>query len=80
MGENETTLAKNYYSAVFQFLKSEKYPDKLLESFTGKAVRKLRNKNFRREVEKEKKYRIEIQHWKGMEFEKLEKIGPSVLK
>ena len=44
MSEKETTLAKNYYSAVFQYLKFGKYPDKLLESFTGKAVRKLRKK------------------------------------
>ena len=28
MGEKETTLVKNYYSAVFQYLKSEKYPDR----------------------------------------------------
>ena len=72
-GEIETTLAKNYYNAVFQYFKFEKYPDKLLESFTGKAVRKLRKKNFRGKVEKEKKYRIGIQHWKGMELEQLEK-------
>ena len=44
MSEIETTLAKNYYSAVFQYLKLEKYPNKLLESFTGKAVRKLRKR------------------------------------
>ena len=44
MNEKETTLAKNYYSAVFQYLKFGKYPDKLLESFTGKVVRKLRKK------------------------------------
>ena len=67
----ETTLDKNYYSAVFQYLKSGKYPNKLLGIFTGKAVRKLRKKNFRGEVEKEKKYRIRIQHWKGMELEQL---------
>ena len=73
MSEKETTLAKNYYSAVFQYLKFGKYPDKLLESFTGKAVRKLRKKNFRGEVKKEKKYRIGIQHWKGMKLEQLEK-------
>ena len=73
MNEKETTLAKNYYSAVFQYLKFGKYPDKLLESFTGKAVRKLRKKNFRGEVKKEKKYRIGIQHWKGMKLEQLEK-------
>ena len=30
MSEKETTLAKNYYSAVFQYLKFGKYPDKLL--------------------------------------------------
>ena len=29
MGEKETTLAKNYYSAAFQYLKYGKYPDKL---------------------------------------------------
>ena len=73
MSEKETTLAKNYYSAVFQYLKFGKYPDKLLESFTGKAVRKFRKKNFRGEVKKEKKYRIGIQHWKGMKLEQLEK-------
>ena len=73
MSEKETTLAKNYYSAVFHYLKFGKYPDKLLESFTGKAVRKLPKKNFRGEVKKEKKYRIGIQHWKGMELEQLEK-------
>ena len=60
MGEKETTFAKNYYSAFFQYLKSGKYPNKLLESFTGKAVRKLRKKNFRGEGEKEMKYRIGI--------------------
>ena len=58
MNEKETTLTKNYYSAIFQYLKFGKYPDKLLESFTGKAVRKLWKKNFRGEVKKEEKYRI----------------------
>ena len=73
MSEKETTLAKNYYSAVFQYLKFGKYPDKLLEGFTGKAIRKLRKKNFRGEVKKEKKYKIGIQYWKGMKLEQLEK-------
>ena len=73
MSEKETTLAKNYYSAVFQYLKFGKYLDKLLESFTWKALRKLRKKNFRGEVKKEKIYRIGIQHWKGKKLEQLEK-------
>ena len=60
MSEKEITLVKNYYSAVFQFLKFGKYPDKLLESFTGKTERKLRKKNIRVEIKKEKKYRIGI--------------------
>ena len=55
MSEKETTFAKNYYSAVFKYFKFGKYPDKLLESFTGKTVRKLQKKNFRGEVKKEKK-------------------------
>ena len=80
INKKETTLAKNYSSAVFQYLKFGKYSNKLLESFAGKAVRKLRKKNFRGEVKKEKKYRIWIQHWKGMKVEQLEKIDPSVLK
>ena len=54
MREKETTLAKNYYNAVFQYFKFRKYLDKLHESFTGKAVRKLRKNNFRGEVKKEK--------------------------
>ena len=33
----------------------------------------MRKKNFRGEVKKEKKYRIGIQHWKGMKLEQLEK-------
>ena len=44
MDEKETTFAKNYYSTSFQYLKSGKYPNKLLESFTGKTVRKLRKR------------------------------------
>ena len=31
MGEKETTLAKNYYNAVFQYLKSGKYSENYLK-------------------------------------------------
>ena len=72
MSEKETTLAKNYYNAVFQYLKFGKYPDKLLESFT-ESSKKTAEKNFRGEVKKEQKYRIGIQHWKSMKIEQLEK-------
>ena len=72
MSEKENNSCQKLLQCSLQYLKFGKYPDKLLESFAGKAVKKLRKKNFRGEVKK-KKYRIGIQHWKGMKLEQLEK-------
>ena len=56
--EKSTTLAYKFYEDAFIYLKDGTYPNKLIQSFTDKAVLKSRKKNFRELVKKDRRYKL----------------------